>query len=81
MAGAVGPAPQVRHAQDDDFVQAGALYRVMKDEERTRLIETIAGSLAQVTRPDVIERSIEHFRRADREYGDRLAAAVAARRR
>jgi catalase len=54
---------------------------VMKEDERPRLIETIAGSLAQVTRPDVIDGSIEHFRRADREYGDRLAAAVAARRR
>jgi catalase len=54
---------------------------VMKEDERPRLIETIAGSLAQVTRPDVIDGSIEHPRRADREYGDRLAAAVAARRR
>ena len=62
-------------------MQAGAPYRVFKEGERTRLIETIDGSLGQVTRPDVIDRSIEHFRRADREYGDRLAAAVAARRR
>ena len=61
VAGAIGPAGHVRHAEDDDFVQAGALHRV--------------------TRPAVVDRSIEHFRRADREYGDRLAAAVAARRR
>lgn len=27
----------VRHAEDDDFVQAGALYRVMTEPERERL--------------------------------------------
>jgi catalase len=81
VAGAIGPSPHARHAEDDDFGQAGALYRVMKEDERGRLIENIAGSLALVSRQDVIDRSIEHFRRADKEYGHRLAAAVAARRR
>lgn len=38
----------------------------------------IAGSLAQATRPDVVERSIAHFRKADPEYGARVAEAVAA---
>jgi catalase len=81
VAGAVGPHPPVRHAEDDDFVQAGALYRVMKEDERKRLVDNIAGSLAQVSRQDVIERSIEHFRKADPEYGRRLAEAVATRRK
>ncbi|HLT37021.1 MAG TPA: catalase [Enhygromyxa sp.] len=77
----IGPRGLARHAEDDDFVQAGALYRVMKEDERQRLVDNIAGSLAQVSRADVIERSIEHFRRADAEYGRRVAEAVAARRR
>jgi catalase len=34
-----------------------------------------------VRRDDVVQRSIEHFRRADPEYGARVAEAVAARRR
>ncbi len=80
VSGAIGPAPHVRHAEDDDFVQAGALYRVMKEDGRKRLVENIAASLAQVSRPDVIERSIEHFRKADAEYGRRVADAVARRR-
>jgi catalase len=80
VSGPVGPAAPVRHAEDDDFVQAGALYRVMKPDERQRLVENIAASLAQVSRDDVIARSIEHFRKADPEYGARLEAAVAARR-
>ena len=48
----------------------------MKEDEKVRLIANLAGSLAQVTRPEVVDRSIEHFRRADAAYGTRLAAAV-----
>jgi catalase len=77
----VGPHIPARHAEDNDFVQAGALYRVMKEEERKRLVDNIAGSLAQVSRQDVIDRSIEHFRKADPNYGRRVAEAVAPRRR
>ena len=61
-------------------MHAGMLYRVMSEPERARLIENLAGSLAQVSRPEVIERSITHFRNADSEYGNRLAAAVGRRR-
>jgi len=76
-SGSVGPRGLVRHAEDDDFVQAGALWRVMKGDERARLVENIASSLGQVTRPGVLERSIEHFRRADAEYGRLVTDAVA----
>ncbi len=81
VSGSVGPRGLVKHVEDDDFAQAGALYRVMKGDARRRLVDNIAGSLSQVTRPDVIERSIEHFRRADEEYGRQVADAVSARRR
>lgn len=77
VEGAVGPGGLVRHSEDDDFVQAGALYRAMREDERARLAENIAGSLAQVSRQDVIARSLEHFRKADAEYGQRVADAVA----
>jgi len=80
VAGSVGPSGLVRHAEDDDFGQAGALYRVMKEDERQRLVANVAGSLSQVRRQDVIERSLGHFRRADEELGRRLAEAVAKRR-
>jgi catalase len=54
VAGEAGPHAPVRHAQDDDFVQAGALYRVMKDDERKRLVDNIAGSLSQVSRSTAV---------------------------
>lgn len=80
VSGHTGTYVPHKHAEDNDFVQAGALYRVMKEDERARLVENLAGSLAQVSRADVIERSISHFRAADEELGRRLAAAVAAKR-
>jgi len=81
VSGATGPAAPVRHAEDDDYGQAGALYRVMKPDAQARLIANLAGSLAKVSRPDIVERSIGHFARADPGYGARLAAAVAALRK
>jgi catalase len=44
------------------------------------LIGNIAASLSQVSREDIIERSVGHFRKADHEFGDRVAEAVAQRR-
>jgi catalase len=78
--GSSGPYANVRHAEDDDFVQAGMLYRVMRQDERERLVANIAGSLAQVSRDDIRERAIGHFRAADPEYGARVEAAVKALR-
>ena len=80
IEGAIGPTAPVRHAEDSDFVQAGMLYRVMKEDERIRLVENIGASLAQVTRPDVIERALAHFQRAHAEYGRRVAERVKVRR-
>jgi catalase len=78
--GLAAAQPYARHAEDDDFVQAGALYRLMSAEGKRQLVENLAAGLAGVSREDVVERSIAHFRRADRDYGERVAAAVGALR-
>ena len=70
----------VHHRDDNDFVQAGDLYRLMSDAEKQRLVANIADSLAKVSKPDIIERSIANFRRADTNYGDQVAKAVEQRR-
>jgi len=36
LSGVTGPQQRARHAEDDDFVQAGALYRVMTEDGRRR---------------------------------------------
>jgi catalase len=77
LQGAAGTYAPVRHAEDDDFVQAGALFRLMPEDAKQRLVDNLAGSLSQVSRDDVIERAIAHFRAADPDYGQRVADAVA----
>jgi catalase len=80
VSGPTGHHPQVPR-QVDDFMQAGDLYRLQPKDAQQRLVDNIAGSLAQVSRDDIIERSIGHFRRADAEFGRRVAEGIAARRR
>ncbi|MFI6319330.1 catalase [Nonomuraea sp. NPDC050556] len=80
VSGLTGAYRNPVHAQDDDFTQAGALYRVMSEEERTRLVGNIAGSLAQVREDAIVERSVAHFRAADPDYGFRVETAVKALR-
>jgi len=74
--GSTGSFEWEHHRNDDDFVQAGDLYRLMGDEEKVRLVANIAGSLSRVSRPEIIERSLGHFRKADKDLGERLKKAV-----
>jgi catalase len=59
----------------DDFEQAGLLYRLLTEDERARLVKNIAGHLGQAG-VDVQKRQVDHFRRADAEYGARVAARL-----
>ncbi|MFB8244634.1 catalase [Streptomyces sp. NPDC055952] len=68
------------HTKDDDFFQAGELYRLMSADEKSRLVANIAGGLSQVSRDDVIEKNLAHFHAADPEYGRRVEEAVRALR-
>ncbi|WP_433916464.1 catalase [Streptomyces sp. NBC_01744] len=68
------------HTKDDDFFQAGELYRLMSEDEKGRLVANLAGGLSQVTREDVIEKNLAHFHAADAEYGKRVEEAVRALR-
>lgn len=76
---AASHAPE-HHPEDGDFAQAGILYRLMSEAEKQRLVARLAGGLSLVSRDDIIERSIGYFRKADADYGERLAAAVRERR-
>ncbi|MBL1103556.1 catalase [Streptomyces sp. 5-8] len=80
VSGHTGNHEAPLHTKDDDFVQAGELYRLMSQDERSRLIANIAGGLSQVSRNDVVEKNLAHFHAADPEYGRRVEAAVRALR-
>jgi catalase len=64
----------------DDFSQAGSLYRLLPEDAKGRLVENIASGLAQVSREDIVDRSIANFAQADPDYGSRIEVAVKARR-
>jgi catalase len=68
------------HAEDNDFVQAGNLYRLLSDEEQERLVANLAGFIAKVSRDDIADRAVNNFRQADADFGKRLDSAVQALR-
>jgi catalase len=80
VTGHTGTHAAPLHTKDDDFFQAGELYRLMSAEEKSRLVANIAGGLSQVSRDDVIEKNLAHFHAADPEYGRRVEEAVRALR-
>ncbi|MBG0829406.1 catalase [Planomonospora sp. ID67723] len=80
LSGVTGSYRNPVHAEDDDFVQAGALYRVMSEAERERLTANIAASLAQVPDDAIVARAVAHFTAADHDYGFRVETAVKALR-
>jgi catalase len=76
VAGMSGNHAREHHRADNDFMQAGDLYRLMSEAEKMRLVGNIAASLSRVNKSDIIERSLANFRNADAEYGERVAAAI-----
>lgn len=60
----------------DDYTQAGNLYRLFSDAEKTRLVDTICGTLSQASM-DVQQTMISHFTKADVDYGQRIAKRLA----
>jgi catalase len=57
---------------NDDYTQAGNLYRLLSAEERDRLTRNIANAMRSVPE-EIVLRQIEHFRKADAAYGEAVA--------
>lgn len=76
--GAAGAIDHYNHREDDDYYsQPGALFRLFDAGERERLFANIARAIAGV--PDeIVQRQIEHFRRADPAYAQGVIEAIAA---
>ncbi len=76
VTGAIGRNPYTLHREDDDFVQAGNLWRqVLSERDRGHLVSNIVGHMREVPR-DIQERQIEHFRKADPDYGAAVAQGL-----
>src|SRR5258708_9370637 len=68
-----GSVDRHNHRLDDDYyTQPGNLFRLMKPDERARLIGNIAASLKNAP-GQIQERQIRHFTKADPGYGAGVA--------
>ncbi|WP_430593143.1 catalase [Humidisolicoccus flavus] len=73
--GALVRAAATLHSEDDDFGQAGTLYReVFDDAAKERFLETITGAVGGVQRDDIRERAIQYWTNVDADLGAKLRA-------
>ncbi len=71
-----GDADRYDHRQgNDDYTQAGNLYRLMPKEERARLHKALAGAMQGVPK-EIVERQLAHFAKADPAYAEGVRQAM-----
>jgi len=65
---------------DDHYSQPGTLFdKVMTDQERANTVHNIVGAMSGISGPyrdAIITRQIEHFMKASRDLGTRVAAGL-----
>lgn len=65
-------APYVQHSEDDDFIQAGTLYRdVLDDDAKERMANNIAGAMQGVSE-QVEQQVYEYWTKVDENLGKRV---------
>src|SRR5690606_24250330 len=71
-----GAADRYDHREgNDDYTQAGNLFRLLGAEHQARLCSRLAGAMSSVPK-EIQQRQIEHFRKADPAYGAGVANAL-----
>jgi catalase len=70
-------AAQTLHSEDDDFGQAGTLYRdVFDDGAKARITDTLVGQYNSLTVDRIKEQFISYWTNVDATLGANIAAAV-----
>ncbi|HSR67108.1 MAG TPA: catalase [Acidobacteriota bacterium] len=71
-----GPGARYDHRRgNDDYTQAGNLFRLMEPDAQQRLIDNIVTHMKSVPR-EIQERQLVHFWRADEDYGRGVARGL-----
>ena len=71
-----GDADRYDHrAGNDDYTQAGDLFRLMTPDQRQRLIDNLVRAMQSVPE-DIQQRQIRHFQEADAAYGEGVARGL-----
>lgn len=65
------------HAEDDDFGQAGTLYRkTLSATDKDHLVSNIVGHMSQDVERQVQERALKLWHNVDHELGERIAKGL-----
>jgi catalase len=78
LALAGGAARYDGRGGEDDYTQAGNLFRLLPPQEKLNLFNNLAGPLSQVS-GEIIQRQLGHFDHADPAYGAGVRAALQAK--
>ena len=71
-----GDADRYNHRDgNDDYTQAGDLFRIMDQEAQARLIANIVAAMSDVPL-EIQQRQVEHFTKADPDYGSGVAKGL-----
>ena len=71
-----GDADRYDHrAENDDYSQAGNLFRLINGEQQMRLMDNIARAMQGVPK-EIVRRQVAHFHRADPAYGAGVSRRV-----
>ena len=72
----VGAADRYDHRNaNDDYSQPAALFRLLDEAHRARLVSNIAASMDGVPE-DILERALMHFERVDTRYAEGIRKAL-----
>ncbi|KAF9904835.1 hypothetical protein BX616_001157 [Lobosporangium transversale] len=77
LYGATGRYPFRK--SDDDFVQPGNLYRLLKGKEQDDLVGNLIDHMSKVKNLEIIKRQIALFNKADPTWGVRVEEGLKAR--
>jgi catalase len=60
---------------NDDYTQAGNLFRLMNAEQKRQLIQNLVSAMKSVPK-EIQERQVAHFAKADPAYGEGVARGL-----
>ncbi|KAG0265650.1 hypothetical protein BGZ95_003262 [Linnemannia exigua] len=76
--GRFSPRQSKSFKPEDDFVQPGDLYRLMKGKEQDDLVKNIVAHIKNVKDQTIVKRQIALFNKADPEWGRRVQKGLDA---
>lgn len=78
QGGEIGRFAYTAHAEDDDFGQAGTLYRtVLSDQGREHTVTNILGHVGDGVSPTIQRRAVEYLSKIDADLGVAVAKGLA----